>query len=125
MCPFKAVNKQKANKVKIRFTDCGFFVGAVVGIPNYFLKQIQTSSNRLSCTEKLTGFGVFVLKIQNFLGQVINLDCIVFIRSKKLDGIRTLNTALRIIILDQYEMKKIRYCVQYCIISPYKYDMPS
>ena len=124
MCPFKAVNKQKANKVKIRFTDCGFFVGAVVGIPNYFLKQIQTSSNRLSCTEKLTGFGVFVLKIQNFLGQVINLDCIVFIRSQKLD-VHTLNSALRIIILDQYEMKKIRYCVQYCIISPYKYDMPS
>ena len=120
MCPFKAVNKQKANKVKIRFTDCGFFVGAVVGILNYFLKQIQTSSNRLSCTEKLTGFGVFVLKIQNFLGQVINLDCIVFIRSKKLD-----DSVLRIVILDQYEMKKIRYCVQYCIISPYKYSMPS
>ena len=85
MCPFKAVNKQKANKVKIRFTDCGFFVGAVVGILNYFLKQIQTSSNRLSCTEKLTGFGVFVLKIQNFLGQVINLDCIVFISIKKIN----------------------------------------
>ena len=84
MCPFKAVNKQKANKVKIRFTDCGFFVGAVVGILNYFLKQIQTSSNRLSCTEKLTGFGVFVLKIQNFLGQVINLDCIVY-QYQKLD----------------------------------------
>ena len=95
MCPFKAVNKQKANKVKIRFTDCGFFVGAVVGILNYFLKQIQTSSNRLSCTEKLTGFGVFVLKIQNFLGQVINLDCIVFISIKKINDT----------VLDKYRMK--------------------
>ena len=84
MCPFKAVNKQKANKVKIRFTDCGFFVG-VGRILKYILKQIQTLSNRLSCTEKLTGFGVFVLKIQNFLGQVINLDCIVFISIKKIN----------------------------------------
>ena len=81
MCPFKAKNKQKANKVKIRFTDCGFFVGDG-RILKYILKQIQTSSNRLSCTEKLTGFGVFVLKIQNFLGQAVNLDCIVFISIK-------------------------------------------
>lgn len=123
MCPFKAVNKQKANKVKIRFTDCGFFVGAVVGILNYFLKQIQTSSNRLSCTEKLTGFGVFVLKIQNFLGQVINLDCIVFIRSQ----ISTTYGYVYIYIVYIFHniLQRIRYCVQYCIISPYKYDMPS
>ena len=95
MCPFKAVNKQKANKVKIRFTDCGFFVGAVVGILNYFLKQIQTSSNRLSCTEKLTGFGVFVLKIQNFLGQVINLDCIVYQYEKRDDYYSALRRIIR------------------------------
>ena len=107
MCPFKAVNKQKANKVKIRFTDCGFFVGAVVGILNYFLKQIQTSSNRLSCTEKLTGFGVFVLKIQNFLGQVINLDCIVFISIKNSKIIIRRWEEL----LDKYKMKMIRYFV--------------
>ena len=105
MCPFKAVNKQKANKVKIRFTDCGFFVGAVVGILNYFLKQIQTSSNRLSCTEKLTGFGVFVLKIQNFLGQAISLDCIVFISTKN----SMIIIRRREELLDKYKIKMIRY----------------
>ena len=61
MCPFKAENKQKANKVKIRFTDCGFFVG-VGRILKYILKQIQTSSNRLSCTEKLTRRGFLALE---------------------------------------------------------------
>ena len=62
MCPFKAENKQKANKVKIRFTDCGFFVGDG-RILKYILKQIQTSSNRLSCTEKLTRRGFFSFRI--------------------------------------------------------------
>ena len=64
MCPFKAVNKQKANKVKIRFTDCGFFVG-VGRILKYILKQIQTSSNRLSCRRKLTSRGLF--EIWNYI----------------------------------------------------------